>query len=414
MTQLITLDDYVEFVGQETVERLRSLAKPLQGLSVIIVSSTRRGGGVAEILQSEVPLLNELGIDTEWHVLNGNDGFFKTTKAFHNTLHGEDYPDIDALIGNYKGFYANGFRQSNEQLLSSLRGAPDIVYVQDTQPLNLIEDNGSKWIVRYHMDLSNPNPKLWQFVDGLATRYDARVVSLEGYTQGDPSNYFVIPPAIDPSSPKNKEMTDEEAEQILGNYGIPTDKPLIAQVSRLDSLKDPVGVIDAFRLVRDNGLDCRLALVYNGSVDDPEGKLMYKITEDAIYNRGNGRYAEDILLIEGDDPLFINAIQRVSKVILQKSKREGFGLTVAEALWKGTPVVGGNVGGIPLQVIHGENGYLVSSVEEAAHYTLELLSHPNEARAMGQAGKEHIQRNFLLPHMMIKELELFHAVSNYR
>lgn len=413
-----SLEKYREIVGKKAINELYSLSENLKDRRILMVNSTANGGGVAEILKGLVSLMNELGIKTKWLVLEGDENFFRTTKKFHNSLQGEPDKNMINEIKNYQNFYRDKLENLNPEIIDYLKDAnhSDIIVIHDPQPLGLIKyrkENGSKWIWRFHPDLSNPHKELWSFVENLANKYDKIIVSKEDFIKGDKEKYKIIRPSIDIFSDINREISDEEIKRTLEEINIPTDKPIICQVGRLDKWKDPIGVVKAYRLVKKD-TDCRLVFVYNGSRDDPEGKIMHDKLLNIIEERGD----KEIHLVRGDDPLVVNTMQRISSVILQKSIKEGFALTVSEALWKATPVIGTNVGGIPLQIEHGKNGYLVElngngeeHIRETADLIKELLTNKEKAEIMGLAGREIVKNNFLMTRHLKEYLELFNELT---
>lgn len=421
--------DYQCIVGEEEINELRRLSERLKDKRIVMINSTNKGGGVAEILLSLVPLFNRLGIKTEWLVLNGAKEFFDATKCFHNALQGEPNKNIKDSIVCYQNFYDTELKKLNQHIIDCLENASedDIFVIHDPQPLGLIKykkNNGLKLIWRKHIDTSNPHEELWKYIYSMASCYDKIIVSKSDYIRGDSSKYVIIPPSIDPFTDKNKELSEEEIKQILEKYNVPIDKPIITQVSRLDKWKDPVGVMNVFREVKKK-VDCRLVLIYSEAKDDPEGEMMYKIVK-SEYEKNE----EDIILLGKNDPLLVNAMQRVSDVVLQKSLKEGFALTVSEALWKGTPVVASRVGGIPLQIHHGKNGYLINGygidsggtpinpeerklhIKKTAECVVDLLSDPVKRKRMGKHGKEHIRKNFLITRHAKDYLNLFNSLCD--
>ncbi len=393
------LEEYAPIVGGSTIDDLRLLAGKLEGKYIQHINSTSVGGGVAEILNRLVPLLKELGVNTSWGVINGGEQFFEVTKKFHNALHGRpetiEQKDLDI------------FMEASRRNIEGMDCGGDVVFVHDPQPIALInKKNSGKWVWRCHIDVSHPHARLWEFLRGFIDRFDAAVFSVQKFSQLLPVRQFLIAPSIDPLSNKNIELPQEAISKVLEQYAIPRDKPLITQISRFDRLKDPVGVIEAYKLVK-KYIDCRLVLAGGTATDDPEGV--------AVLNEVRERAAGDadihILLLPQDD-IVVNALQRASAVIVQKSLKEGFGLTVAEALWKGKPVVASRVGGIPLQITHKYSGLLCHSSEGAAFAIKQLLNHPGYARKLGENGREHIRKNYLLTRQlkeyMLLSLALFH------
>ncbi|MGC8839661.1 MAG: glycosyltransferase, partial [Anaerolineae bacterium] len=396
-----SLAQYVSVVGEEMVEAVRTLAAPLRGARVLHVNATAYGGGVAEILHWLVPLMRDVGLVAEWRVIGGSDEFFEVTKAMHNGLQGMDLPFTPEM--------QDLWRRTNEANARALKGEYDFLVVHDPQPAGLLcfhgREGGRHWIWRCHIDTSTPNPAFWEFLVPYLAPYDAYVFTMAEYLGPglDRGKAAIIPPKIDPLSPKNLPVPEEEQEAVLRRFGVDPTRPLLCQVSRFDPWKDPLGVIDAYRLVKEAIPGVQLALVGSMAADDPEGWTYYDRTL-----RHAGEDLDIVVLhnFHGVGDREVAAFQAAADVAIQKSLREGFGLVVSEALWKGTPVVGGNVGGIRLQVLHGETGYLVDSVEDCAHRCLELLRDPERARAMGQAGRERVRRNFLSVHHLRDYLHL--------
>jgi len=393
------IDDYTPIVGQSVVEDLRLLAAHLRGKRILNVNSTAVGGGVAEILSRMVPLLRELGLDVHWDVIKGGKEFFEVTKKFHNALHGGkvDIGDKDFEI----------FMETSRNNLEQMEVSGDIIFIHDPQPIVLVQKRrDNKWIWRCHIDLSEPKKKVWRFLKEFVVQYDAAVFSAPDFSRRLPIRQFLVAPSIDPLSDKNRELSQEVIDGVLLKYGVPKDKPIVTQISRFDRLKDPVGVIAAYRLVRKH-IDCRLVLAGGTATDDPEGQKVFEEVVDAA----KGDPEIHILAIAQND-LEINALQRASTVIVQKSLKEGFGLTVSEALWKAKPVVASNVGGIPLQIKNRYSGLLCYSPEGAAFAIKQLLSSPEYARKIGENGREHIRNNFLITrHLrdyMLLFLSLYH------
>lgn len=391
---MIKIEDYVPIVGQSIIDDIRLIAGKLTGKVVQNINSTPVGGGVAEILNRMVPLLKELGVDARWDVIKGGKQFFEVTKKFHNALHGkhEDVTKYDFEV----------FMETSRSNIEELDTYGEVVFVHDPQPIALIQKKtDNKWIWRCHIDVSHPDLEVWEFLKEFIVRYDASVFSAPGFSQTLPIRQFLISPSIDPLSDKNKELTQKEIDAVLEKYGIPTDKPIITQISRFDKLKDPVGVIAAYKKVKKH-IDCRLVLAGGTASDDPEGA---QVLEDVKENAGGDQDIHILLLPQND--IEINALQRASTVIMQKSLKEGFGLTVTEALWKAKPVVASNVGGIPLQIAHKYSGLLCYSVDGAAFAIKQLLNSPSYAKKLGENGREHIKNNFLLTRHIKDYLLLF-------
>ncbi|MEE8374631.1 MAG: glycosyltransferase [Dehalococcoidia bacterium] len=393
------LDDYRDVVGNEIVEEIQEKAKRLRGLRVLHINSTSDGGGVAEILNSLVPLMSSLGLEVDWKVLNGTPDFFAVTKQFHNALQGgpADHGDDAEQL----------YLRTNEAFSACTDIGADCVIVHDPQPLPLVacRNHSDRWVWRCHVDLSHPNEMLWGFLKPLVTQFDMAVMSSEAYMKDDlPLEQRIIFPAIDPLSPKNADLSHEEASRWVRKAGVPTDKPFITQVSRMDVWKDPEGLLDVLEHVREK-VDCRLVYCYSSATDDPEGDEMLSRTY-----RKAGKLVDsgDVVFVEGKNQSLVNAIQRLSSVVLQKSTREGFCLCITEALWKETPVVATNVGGIPIQLKEAENGFLVDpdDAEGFADKVIELLQNPDSAERLGKRGRETVRQNFLITRLISDHLDL--------
>jgi len=391
------LDAYAAIVGEPEIGALRVIARQLQGRRVKMVNSTAMGGGVAEILNRLVPLLDELGIAARWEVLKGGEQFFAVTKAFHNALHGAPYegpPDwFDMLLA------------TNEENRRRMEFDEDVVVIHDPQPVALVEArDGSKgrWLWRCHIDLSQPSREVWDFLRPFVERYDASVFSSPEFTQGLKIPQYLVYPTIDPLADKNRELESPVISGVLERFGIDPSRPILTQVSRFDRLKDPVGVIQAYKMVRKYN-DCQLILAGGGAADDPEGEAVLNEVKEAAHDDPDIH----ILNLPPWSHLEINALQRASTIVIQKSLREGFGLTVSEALWKRKPVVASAVGGIPAQIIHKMTGLLVHSIEGAAYQIRFLLSNPTFARKLGENGYEHVKANFLITHNLKRYMLLF-------
>jgi trehalose synthase len=398
----VRLEDYAPIVGEAVVEELRLVAQKLSGRVIKNINSTAVGGGVAEILNQMVPLLKEMGIDARWDVIRGGEQFFAVTKKMHNALHGApaDFTEADEKI----------YWETQEANLATMDLNADILFVHDPQPAGLIRKKsalGNRWIWRCHIDVSLPNAKVWGFLKPLVEGYNASVFSAPRFSQNLAIPQFLISPSIDPVSDKNKELSQEFINSVLDRFQIPKDKPLVTQVSRFDYLKDPVGVIEAYMLVKPY-VDCQLLLVGGSASDDPEGaKVLAEVKE-----RASGDPDIHILELPPTSHLEINALQRASAVIIQKSIKEGFGLTVSEALWKGKPVIAGAVGGIPLQITHKYSGILTLSVEGTAYWLKQLLQSPEYARKLGENGREHVRENFLLTRHLREYMLLFLSMDH--
>jgi trehalose synthase len=397
-----SLADYTHLVGRGLVEQIRELAEPVRGMRVLHVSATAFGGGVSEILYTLVPLMRDVGIDAHWNVILGREEFFNVTKLLHNSLQGDENTLTEQ---QWEVFFAY-----NTMNARGLEGDWDAIVIHDPQPLGLrrnAPDRAARWIWRCHIDLSKPNPATVARILPLVQEYDTSVWHMEQYVpSGLDSGVRIVPPAIDPLSPKNMALSPEDAAFVCEQFGIDPDRPLLCQVSRFDPWKDPVGVIDAYRTVTEEVPEAQLALVGSMATDDPEGWEFFHQTY---------RYADgdpDIKILNNLNnvgAIEVNAFQSQADVVLQKSIREGFGLTVTEALWKGRATVASDVGGIPLQIVDGETGFLVSSPERAAHRCIEVLSDPELAKRLGRAGKERVRGEFLTPRLLRDWLDMLGA-----
>jgi trehalose synthase len=398
--RIVQVENYASLIGAEAVERIRRKAQPLQGLRVAHVNSTYYGGGVAEILSSLTLLLQSVGIKTEWRTILGRPDFFSITKKMHNALQGADINLTDLKMQIYEDVvYENALRNQLDH---------DFVVIHDPQPLPLITHYRKKgpWIWRCHLDLSHPHAELWNYLTPYVERYDAVILTLREYAQALQTPQMFFLPAIDPFSVKNRTLSDADVNERLAHYRIPTDRPLVVQISRFDRWKDPAGVIRAFRLAR-REVECTLVLLGNVATDDPEGQELYESLLQCQEER--------ILILSHPDTALANALQSRAAVVLQKSVREGFGLTVTEAMWAGTPVIGGNVGGIRCQIEDGVNGFLVSSVEEAAERIVRLLTNRELRERMGRRARETVRERFLLPRLLEQYLDLLNAFeTNFR
>lgn len=391
------IEDYIPIVGQAVVDELRIVAAQLKGKIVQHINSTAVGGGVAEILNRMVPLLNELGVDTKWDLVKGGEEFFTVTKKFHNALHGraEEITQHDFDI----------FMETSRMNIEQVDTYGDIVFVHDPQPIALVQKRTSnKWLWRCHVDTSNPNKDVWRFLRGFIDKYDVAVFSSPTFSQKLPVRQFLIAPSIDPLSDKNRELPQETIDSVLEKYGLYKDKPMITQISRFDRLKDPVGVIEVYQRVK-KYVDCQLILAGGTAADDPEG---IQVLEEVKEKAGSDPDIHILLMPHND--IDVNALQRASTIIMQKSLKEGFGLTVAEALWKGKPVVASSVGGIPQQITHKYSGLLCHSIDGASFAVKQLLNTPDYAKKLGQNGKEHVRQNFLLTRHLREYMLMFLAV----
>ena len=396
------LADYRPIVGDEVIAEIEELAAPLEGYRVLHVNATAFGGGVAEILATLVPLMRDVGLDAEWQVIEGEDEFFNVTKACHNGLQGMDIP----FTGEMKAVW----RRYNEMNARRFEGEYDFVVVHDPQPAGLLHYHGGAggkhWAWRCHIDTSNPNPAYWDFFAPYFAEYEAGIFTMEQYV--GPGVAFqhlaIITPTIDPLSPKNAPMAEDRAREIVADFGIDVSRPLVTQVSRFDPWKDPLGVIDAYRIVKAQVPGVQLALVGSMASDDPEG---WHYVDRTIRHAGEDFDVHILHNFHGVGALEVGAFQTASDVVVQKSTREGFGLVVTEGLWKGKPVVGGNAGGIPLQVLDGQTGFLVDSADACGEKVLYLLQRPDEAARMGAAAREHVRKNFLITRHLADYLRLF-------
>ncbi|MGB8951158.1 MAG: glycosyltransferase [Candidatus Aminicenantales bacterium] len=381
----IRLESYREIAPKGTVDLVYSLAGRLKGKSLLHVNSTRLGGGVAEMLQRLVPLLNELGIETRWEVMEGTPLFYRTTKSFHNALQGQSESIASEMYEEYKRM-----TKINAQKIPL---EAELAIIHDPQPAGLIgaKPHTAKWLWRCHIDISRPERKVWNFLKDYVAQYDGAIFSLPSFAQKLDIPQFLLYPSIDPLSDKNRDLTEEEIAQVMRGYNLPQDKPIILQVSRFDRFKDPIGVIAAYQIVKKYN-DCYLVIAGGGATDDPEGEQMLKNVKEAADQD------PDIFVLDlpPQANLEINALQRIATVILQKSTKEGFGLTVAEAMWKGKPVIGGAVGGITVQIIYGQTGFTVNSIEGCAYRIRYLLNNPEMLAEMGKKAREYTRRNFLI------------------
>ena len=401
-----SLDDYLPIVGEKVLGQIYQKAHRLVNKHIVHIKSTAHGGGVAEILNNLIVLLNDIGVDSGWRVLIGPSDFFSITKKFHNGLQGNSIN----LSNNKKRFYL----ETNDRFSRFTHLDHDCVIVHDPQPLPLIKFNKKiqPWIWRCHIDITHPNPELWNFVKTFILRYDLMVISSEQFRKEDiPLEQKMIHPSIDPLSPKNMDLSDDLIAKTLKKFDIPMDKPLITQVSRFDPWKDPEGVLNVFNEVKEK-VDCRLLYCYNMAPDDPEGIIIYNKMKKIA---GKHLQTGDVLFRLGDNQILVNALQRVSSVVIQKSIREGFGLTVSEAQWKETPVVASNVGGIPEQVIDGQTGFLVDpqDISGCADKVATLIRDKKLAAKMGKAAKQFVKQKFLITRHLDDYLNLLIDVFNH-
>ncbi len=403
------LKQYAEVTGNTVIEHLLQLSEPLQGKKVIHVNSTRLGGGVAEILNKMVPLMRDLGIDAHWEVIKGNEAFFKVTKSFHNGLQGNPVEIPDSMIQTYEEINAQ-----NAKKLCPLLEEADIVFIHDPQPAPLFQLCGAKkghWIWRCHIDVSKPYRPVWKYVRHFVQDYHASIFSLADFAQSLPHPQYLIAPSIDPLSEKNMVLEPKEIQEVCERFEIDRKRPLIVQVSRFDRFKDPVGVIRAFRLARKFVPDLQLVLAGGEATDDPEGQIVLN----EVYAAANDDPDIHILLLPSDAHRTINALQRAADIILQKSTKEGFGLTVTEGLWKGKPVIGGNVGGIRLQVVNHHTGFLVDTPEGAALRIRYLFYNRDHLKEMGKKAHCFVLENYLITRHLREYLTLMiDVLQGYR
>ncbi len=398
------LDEYAQFVGPDVIEHLRQLAAPLQGKTIVHVNSTRVGGGVAEILDKLVPLTRDLGVDAHWEVISGENEFYQCTKHMHNALQGNQTRIPASLLRAYQDT-----NEANAERLRPLLEEADFVTIHDPQPAALLAhcpNRKGRWIWRCHIDASHPYRPVWKFLRQFVLAYDASIFSLPDFTQALPHPQYIIPPSIDPLSEKNVDLPQHEIEAVFRRFGLDPERPLVAQISRYDRFKDPLGVIRAYQLAKKFLPRLQLVLAGGGASDDPEGNVVLEEVRTAA--------ADDpdihVLLLAPDEHRTINALQRAADIVLQKSTREGFGLTVTEAMWKGKPVIGGDTGGIRLQVIDHHTGFLVNTPEGAALRIRYLLHQHERVQEMGRKAREFVRENFLLTRQLRENLTLMVAL----
>jgi trehalose synthase len=402
-----SLADYTHLAGRGLVEEIRKLAAGLEGKRVLHVSATAFGGGVSEILYTLVPLMRDVGLDCHWQVIMGREEFFNATKLLHNALQGADKtltPSEWELFDHY-----------NEMNARSLDGEWDVIIVHDPQPVAMrraAEEHSKHWVWRCHIDLSEPNPEAIQRLLPMIQEYEVTLWHMEQYVPNGLDGHGgvrIVPPAIDPLSPKNMALSPDDAAFVCNQFGIDVDRPMICQVSRFDPWKDPIGVIDAYRIVTKEMPEVQLALVGSMATDDPEGWEFFHRTYEYAADDPDIKILNNLNNVGAIE---VNAFQSQSDAVLQKSIREGFGLTVTEALWKGRPTIAGNVGGIPLQIVDDEGGFLVSTPEEAADRTLRVLRDPELGQRLGRAGKERVRERFLTPRLLLDWLRIFTAMGD--
>jgi trehalose synthase len=398
------LDNYRGIVDDNVLSGIYGKARNLYGKHFLQINSTYYGGGVAEILDSLVPLMNNVGIEADWRILRGSPDLFTITKKFHNALQGDSINLSDIKKQLYVG--------ANEAFSTYCHIEHECVIIHDPQPLPLIRfyKKSQPWVWRCHIDLTDPNTKLWEFIKGFILKYDMVIVSSERYKKDDlPVEQRIIVPAIDPLSLKNRDLSEKDILKYVKKAGIPNDKPVIAQVSRMDPWKDPVGLFEIFKRVKEK-VDCRLVYCYDMAIDDPEGTSVYS----KVYRKAKKLIEKgDVVFVVGKNQILVNAIQRFSTVLVQNSIREGFCLAITEGLWKGKPMVATNVGGIPLQITNGEDGFLVEPREkdEFAERIIEILKNPSLAQEMGKKGKERVKEQFLVTRLLSDYLDLFNDMA---
>jgi len=396
------LSDYKEVVGRDVVGELYTLASHVGNRSVKMVNSTAVGGGVAEMLHRVVPLLNELGIETKWEVIKGGADFFDITKAFHNALQGKEDHFEQNIFDTYLAYNEMNYRQMSFE--------EDLIVIHDPQPAALIKwrnKRKNKWVWRCHIDMSHPNRQVWDFLRSYVELYDAAIFSSPLFSPQLNIPQYRFYPAIDPLADKNRELDGDYIDSVMEKYEIPRDKPIVTQISRYDPWKDPVGVIEAFKMARRH-VDCRLLLVGDKAADDPEAEEILTQVKEAAGDDPDIR----IIFLTHSIPTEINSFQRASDIVLQKSIREGFALTVSEALWKYRPVIGGAVGGIPAQIIHGYTGMLVHSAEGASLQIRSLLQQPELAKRLGESGHQRVKDEFLITKLLKRYLLLLLALDH--
>lgn len=398
------LEQYLEFIGQNHLDQLWQLAEPLKHIKIVHINSTKLGGGVAEILTKFVPISQSLGIETHWEIIIGTPEFFTCTKGFHNAIQGNK---IYITSAQYKVY--EEITKLNAERLKDLLQDADIVVIHDPQPLQLIAhfpNRKGKWIWRCHIDASMPFRPVWKYLQKYIELYDATIFSLKEFTQPLSKPMFIIPPSIDPLSDKNIDLDESEKNQVYPLFGIDPERPMLLQVSRFDRFKDPIGVIEAFRLTKKYYSEVQLVLAGSEASDDPEGELILQEVRNAAMDNPDIK----ILLLPPDAHRTINSLQRAADIIVQKSIREGFGLTVTEALWKGKPIIAGNAGGIRLQIIHGQTGFIVNTPEGAAYRMRYLLQHPETGIDLGERGREYVREKFLITRQLTEYLTLIYSL----
>jgi trehalose synthase len=394
------LSRYSGISPKSDITLLKRLADKLRGRTFLHVNSTRAGGGVAEILQRMVPILENIGINVRWEVLEGDERFFEITKKIHNALQG----NAETITREMWDYHCD----VNKRNAGRLNLDADAVLIHDPQPVALIDHKKSgTWMWRCHIDLSSPQREVFESIKHYCERYDAAIFSVARFAKSMPIDEFIITPSIDPLSDKNRDLTEGEMRETVQRLNVPLDKPVILQVSRFDRFKDPLGVLQAYRIIKKYN-DCILVLAGSPATDDPEGETVLKEVREQAADDPDIR----VLLLPPFSDRDINALQRIAAVVFQKSIREGFGLTVAEAMWKGKAVVAGAAGGIPVQITHGVNGFLVNSVEGAAFRARQLLNNPEMVKKMGEIAREYVRKNFLITRQTRDYLSVWYALEN--
>jgi trehalose synthase len=394
-----SIADYRHLAGQALIEEIHDLAEPLKGKRILHLNATAMGGGVSEILYALVPLMRDVGLDCDWQIVIGREEFFNVTKMLHNALQGNPHP-----LSKHDWEVYERYTELNAR---ELEGEWDVVIAHDPQPAairTILNDRPGSWVWRCHIDLSTPNQEVLEHLLPFLVPYQCKVFHMTGYVpSGVNGKVEILPPAIDPLSPKNMALSPDDAAFVCNQFGIDPDRPLITQISRFDPWKDPIGVIDAYRIIKQQ-VDAQLALVGSLATDDPEGWDYFQETYSYAADDPDIKILNNLNNVGAIE---VNAFQSQSDVVLQKSIREGFGLTVSEALWKGRPTVAGNVGGIPLQIESGVSGFLVNSPEETAESCLKILRDPELGKRLGRAGKEYVRTHFLMPRLLRDWLRIF-------
>ncbi len=394
------LQNYKNIVGEGVLYQLQQIAKSLNNIRILHINSTPQGGGVAEILEKLVPLSQALGLDATWEVIKGDLDFFQCTKTFHNALQGKRSSIPESYLRKYEEINA-----INSEMLKEKLQEADIVFIHDQQPAALIDHfpkRKGKWIWRCHVDASHPDRHVWKYLRKFIEKYDASIFSLDEFAQQLPHPIYLIPPSIDPLSDKNCDLSQEEINEVYVRFNIDPERPMILQVSRFDRFKDPLGVIESYKLAKKFKPQLQLVLAGGGAPDDPEGDQILREVQSAAAGDSDIK----ILFLPADSHRAINALQRAAHIVLQKSTKEGFGLTVTEALWKKKPVIGGNVGGIKLQVVNYHTGFLVNTPEGAANRIRYLLQYPEKSQAIGETGRQFVKENYLITRHLAEYLTL--------